>query len=231
MKRRTRTPGHDRATARVIWPSLVFVALIAGTASYLDALTVMHAAIGRSLVAFLVAILADPVILAASANIRDAHRHGAGKPKWHDGMPKWSLLSLGVAIGMTIYLNVMAAYPHDVPPWLVRAWVPVAFLLTLESLMSYTKRGRGDNRSPVAGDPPAAASLHMATPATPTREWLDSHLRTFRFAHSEREVAEVLGISRGRVATATMNAPAPEPPSPNRMPGAGVYANGSRPSG
>ena len=75
MKRRGTTAGHaDRATAhRVIWPSLAFVAVVAGTASYLDALTVMHAAIGASLVAYLVAILADPVILAAAARTTSAH--------------------------------------------------------------------------------------------------------------------------------------------------------------
>jgi Na+/H+ antiporter NhaB len=47
----------SKSTARVIWPSLAFVAVAAGLASYLDALTVMHATIGRALVAFLVAAL------------------------------------------------------------------------------------------------------------------------------------------------------------------------------
>jgi hypothetical protein len=204
----------------VIWPSLAFVAIGAGVASYLDALTVMQATIGHAVVAFIVAALADPVILATSADIRDATRRGAGRPRW-------SVLSLGVAIAMTVYLNVMAAYPHAVPPWLVRAWVPVAFLLTLESLMSYTKRGRGGPQPP----PVPAAQIHpgssVAAVAEPTREWLDEHLRVFLEELSPRELEAAIGISRGRIKAATAT-DAPAPVEDQDTP-AGAGVNGNRP--
>lgn len=204
----------------MIWPAMAIVTIGGGIASYLTTLGVVQVADGHAAVAFIVAALADPVILAASADIRDAHRRGHRRPRW-------SSLSLGVAIGMTTYLNVMAAYRGDVPPWLVRAWVPVAFLLTLESLMSYTRRGRGvASLTPAAGDDgaPAAHGHPAATVAAPTREWLDGHLRAFRATMSEREVSEVLGISRGRVSAAVTT----DPPAPGHaeVTGAGVSPNG-----
>jgi hypothetical protein len=249
------TPRRTRSTAATIWPSLAFAAVVAGTASYLAALTVTRATVSPPLVAFLVAALADPVVLASSANIKDAHRSRAR-------LPRWSMASFAVAFAMTVYLNVMAAFPHDVPPWLVRAWVPVAFLLTLESLMSYSRRGRG---GPGAHAP--AAQIHpVAAAATPTREWLDRHLRAWLADMTPRELEAAIGVSRGRIKAAMTTdvsapplapgaetqtrpggreecpppgrPPAPAPPPPGGIPsathggvtaGAGAQANGNRP--
>jgi hypothetical protein len=138
-------------TVRTIWASLVPVAVVAAVGSYINALSVVQAADRHRLVAWFVAGLADPVILGSSANIRDAYNHGSR-------LPRWSMLSVGVAIVVTLGFNVAAAGVFTIPPWLVNVWLPVAFLMVLESLMSYTKRGRAALSPIPPGGGPATPS-------------------------------------------------------------------------
>lgn len=201
-------PSRDRdrwhlppAATVTIWLTLAVVSAAAAWASYLHALAVVQAADGRTQVAFFIAGLADPAIFAASVNIIDASRHKASKPGW-------SYASIGVAIAVTLGANVMAGSPHSVPSWLVNVWPPVAFLMALESLMSFIRRGRGgdaDQPAPAAYDEPEPLE---ATADRAPREWLDDAIRTLAAAMSERETAVALGISRTRVRTVT------EPPVP-----------------
>lgn len=138
--------GQPLATGRVIRVSLAYGAGVAAVASYLQALTVVRAADGPGLVSYFVAGLADPAVFAASANILDASRKRAR-------LPRWSIVSIAVALLATLGANIFASDPAAVPPWLVRVWPPVAFLMALESLMSYTRRGRGAVASPAPGSP------------------------------------------------------------------------------
>lgn len=148
------------ASAWTIWLSLGGIALVGGTASYLRTLGVIQAVDGQSLIAWFEALLADPTIAAASVNIVDARRRGAD-------LPRFSLVSIGVAAVVTLGANVMAGNPHAVPKPLVNVWPPVAFLLAFESLMSYLRR-RHSGRSAATdshGDPcphTAAASVDEA---------------------------------------------------------------------
>ena len=143
--RRPRT----RATRVTIWLALGTVALVAAVASYLHALGVVQAADGRTIVAACVAALADPTIAAATVNITDANRQG-------DRLPRWSIVSIVVAVVVTLGMNALAGNPHEVPKWLVNVWPPVAFVLALESLMSYLRRGRGAPSLIAPGGAPAA---------------------------------------------------------------------------
>lgn len=143
-------PTDDQApppssAAWQLWSALAAIALIAAIASYLQALTVVQAADGHGPVTYFVAALADPTLFAASVNIIDSIRRG-------QGVPVLALLSIGVAAVVTVGANVEAGHPHEVPPWLVRVWPPVAFLLALESLMSWIRRTRPRHRA-ATGDP------------------------------------------------------------------------------
>jgi hypothetical protein len=188
---------RTKATRITIWFSLAAVSLIAAVASYLHALGVVQAADGRTIVAACVAALADPTIFAATVNIRDANRQG-------DDVPGWSVFSIVVAIVVTLGMNIAAGNPHEVPKWLVNVWPPVAFVLALESLMSYLRRGRGAAPSPVDGGAPAAPDHCPHGAATS----LDEAVR-LAYAH-EREcegetptytaLADRFGLGRKRVA-------------------------------
>jgi hypothetical protein len=127
---------QERSTASkwTIWVSLGGIALVGGIASYLRALGLIQAVDGKSIMAIAEAALADPTIAAASVNIVDAHRRG------HD-VPKMSIVSIAVAVVVTLGANVMSGDPHTVPKWLVNVWPPIAFMLAFESLMSYLRRG------------------------------------------------------------------------------------------
>lgn len=138
MKKAKRT----KASKRTIWLSLGGIAIVGGTASYLRALGLIEAVDGHSIMAIFEAALADPTIAAASVNIVDARKHG-------DKVPKLSIVSILVAAVVTLGANVMSGTPGDVPKWLVNVWPPVAFLLAFESLMSYLRRGQGDESADV----------------------------------------------------------------------------------
>lgn len=143
--------NRSKATSRTIWGSLGTISLIAGVASYLGTLAVVQAARGHTILSYFEAALADPTIAAASVNIVDAHHQGAK-------VPKVSILSITVAVVVTLGANVMSTNPYMVPKWLVNVWSPVAFLMAFESLMSYLRRGRAVPPSPGAPLPGATES-------------------------------------------------------------------------
>ena len=167
-----------------IWLSMAYVAVVGAGASYIQALTVVQATDGRGAVSYFVAGLADPTIFAASANLYDAYRKG-------ERLPRWSMLSIAVALVVTGGANGMAGHPSVVPAWLVRAWPPVAFLMALESLMSYVRRGRGV----LAPEGVPAAPGHPEPVAT------EEALALLLASDSQRKLAEALGVPRSRVET------------------------------
>jgi hypothetical protein len=179
-----------RAARWTIWLSLAAVSLTAAVASYLHALTVVQAADGRTAVAWFIAALADPAIFAASVNIIDASRRG-------DGQPWWSWVAIAVAVAVTLGMNVAAGSPRDIPSWCVNVWPPVAFLLALESLMSYVRRGRGG--AGVEASPAVPATpRHLEPPEPPTT---DAALALLLATGSRRGLAEALGVPKSRVDT------------------------------
>lgn len=169
-------------TRRAIWLSLAYVAVVGVAASYLQALTVVQSADGRGLVSYFVAGLADPTVFAASVNIADSLRRGQG---W----PRWSVLSIAVALIVTGAANVMAGDPHAVPAWLVRLWPPVAFVMALESLMSYLRRGRDKGEV-------NALTANREPDEPPTAE---EALRVLLATDSHRGLAAYLGLPKSRV--------------------------------
>lgn len=188
------SPAISRRTAAwwMIVPALALVAPVAAIGSYLQALTVVQAADGQHLVSYFVAGLADPQIFAASANIYDGYRRST-RP------PVWSWVSLGVGLLVTIGMNVAASDPHLVPPWLVRVWPPVALALSLESLLSYMRRGqpvRRDNADGRAGGCPHDVAMSADDAIRIAYE----HGRDCLGKASYREIGRQFGVHHSRVA-------------------------------
>jgi hypothetical protein len=211
---RDRGRGHQASA----WLPLAAVAAGGAFASYVHSLAVCRAAEHPGPVAFVVAGLADPTLYAASRNIVTAARRG-------EPLPRWSVASAVVASVVTLGMNVFSSDPRAVPPWLVNAWVVVAVLMAIESLTTFTRRGRGADgvRVPAAQSQPEATPQPPEPPAAePTREWLDGHLQGWLKEMSPRELEVALGISRGRITAAT----AIDPPAPV-CPPAGAGANGN----
>lgn len=176
------------------WPlalPLAAIALGGGIGSYFQWLIVVQAADGHGTYPYFVASLADMTLWAASYNAIDSITHGDKWKQW----PWLSVFSFAVALTATIYANIMSEHPLLVPSWEVRVWPAVAFLMAMESLMSFIRRERRR----------AAESAWRETEATGSqtpREWLDAQLRTFAEARSDRAAAEEFGVSRTRVAAA-----------------------------
>jgi hypothetical protein len=186
------------------WASLALVTGIAGVASYFHALDVVQAADGRGPVSFFIPFLADFVIASAAANMLDASRGG-------DGRPRWSIAAAGAGIAMTLYMNWKAGNPGSVPSWLVNVWPPVAFGLTLESLVGLARRS-GPVREPRNADP---------VPAGETPD-LEDDLRLLIGRHSVRQVHLLTRAPRNRLYALAKPAQAVSPD---------VSANGAGPDG
>ena len=108
--------------------SLAALAAITGIVSYLHALTVVYLTGSAGLVAYLIPFVADLMIVTASLAILDAIRHRAPKPPL-------AMISLGAGIGSTLAMNIVAGLHTSAGGALVAALPPVAFVLSLETLM------------------------------------------------------------------------------------------------
>jgi uncharacterized protein DUF2637 len=113
--------------------SLTALATITGVVSYLHALSVVHMTGSAGVV---IPFVADFMILTASLALLDAIRHHARKPRL-------AMVSLTVGIGSTVAFNVVAGLVHGAGGALVASLPPVAFVLSLETLMGIVRLARG----------------------------------------------------------------------------------------
>ncbi|MGH3189453.1 MAG: DUF2637 domain-containing protein [Streptosporangiaceae bacterium] len=121
--------------------SLAALAAITGIVSYLHALTVVYLTGSSGLVAYLIPFVADLMIVTASLAILDAIRHRAPKPPL-------AMVSLVTGIGSTLAMNIVAGLHISAGGALVAALPPVAFVLSLETLMGIVRLARaGDGAS------------------------------------------------------------------------------------
>lgn len=175
--------------------SLAALAAITGIVSYLHALTVVHLTGSAGLVAYLIPFVADLMIVTASLAILDAIRHRAPKPPL-------AMVSLVTGIGSTLAMNIVAGLHISAGGALVAALPPVAFVLSLETLMGIVRLARaGDGTSHLtatggqcphqvamsAEDAIVAAYLHA-------RDCLGEPV-------SQRQLSATFGVPRPKVAT------------------------------
>jgi hypothetical protein len=117
--------------------SLAALAVITGIVSYLHALTVAHMTGSTGPVAYLIPLVADLMILTSSLALLDAIRNRAPRK------PRLAMVSLAVGIGATVAMNVTAGQVYGAGGALVASLPPVAFVLSLETLMGIVRLARG----------------------------------------------------------------------------------------
>jgi hypothetical protein len=214
MKHRDTQPGSDSARPRTTKARLVLAAatlgvlsLITGIISYEHALDVVRAVGNTGLVAYLVPLVPDLTIVAASQVLFEASAAAVKRP-----LIAW--VALFVGIGWTIAMNVAAGWGHGDGAATIAGLVPVSFVLTFEALQLLFRRGRdSDFTRPVpaahnAWEPPGNQE------GREPREHLDGWIRDLMAGMTEREASDALGISRTRIRSAI---PAPEPAEPETV--------------
>ena len=185
--------------------SLAALAAITGIVSYLHALTVVHLTGSAGVVAYLIPFVADLMIVTASLAILDAIRHHAPKPPL-------AMVSLVTGIGSTLAMNIVAGLHTSAGGALVAALPPVAFVLSLETLMGIVRLARaGDGASHLTatgGQCPHQVAMSaedaVATAYLHARDCLGEPV-------SQRQLSATFGVPRPKAATlvATLNGTRP----------------------
>ena len=129
------------------------LALITGTVSYLHALWVVRAVGNAGAVAFLCPAVPDLMIVTSSVTLLEAVRQGARRP-WQ------AMLALGVGASATVVMNVAAGWHDGWGGSLVAGLIPVAFILTFETLLVLFRIWRD---APLTTDSAAACGHKVAT--------------------------------------------------------------------
>lgn len=203
---------HPPATrSRRFLAALTLAALsaITGIVSYEHGLEVVRLAGNTGLVAFLVPLVPDLMIVTSSLTLLEASAVKAPRP----GM---AMVALVAGIGWTVAMNVAAGWRHGTGGALIAAGVPLAFVVTFESLLWLYRRGRGG-----AMEDPAPATHGQPPPLT-----LDAVIEAAGPHLSKRQIAAAFEVSRARVDKVL-------PPAPNvagaagSPPAASATLNGS----
>jgi hypothetical protein len=158
---------------------------ITGVISYNHGLTVARETGNTGMVAYLVPLVPDLMIAMSSLVLFVASTTQVPRPK-----PAMAALVAG--IGWTVAQNVAAGWHQGAGGRTLDAGIPLAFVLTFESLLWLFRRGRGGaSQAPVP-----AASSHDQPVQPPTAE---AALAALLAADSERRLAEFLRVDRNRV--------------------------------
>jgi Protein of unknown function (DUF2637) len=186
--------------------SLAVLAVITGIVSYLHALTVVHLTGSTGLVAYLIPFVADLMIITASLALLDAIGHQAPKPPL-------AMLSLVVGIGSTLAMNIVAGLHTSAGGALVAALPPVAFVLSLETLMGIIRLARGPGAAAGLDDDDTCPHT-VASTAEEAAVQAYFHTRDCLLEPvSQRQFAASFGLSRTRMAdlAASINGSGPVP--------------------
>lgn len=154
---------------------------ITGVVSWLHAYAVVREVGNTGTVAYLVPFVPDLMIVTSSVTLLEAARTGMRRP-W------MAMLSLAVGAGVTVVLNVAAGWRQGPGSCLLNGLIPVAFVLTFETLIGLLRRPAGTTggqREP--DDEPAEP------PST------DEALALLLATGSRRALAEALGVPKSRV--------------------------------
>lgn len=175
--------------------SLAALAAITGIVSYLHALAVVYLTGSAGLVAYLIPFVADLMIVTASLAILDAIRHHAPKPPL-------AMVSLVAGIGSTLAMNIVAGLHVSAGGALVAALPPVAFVLSLETLMGIVRLARADDGAShltaTGGQCPHQVAMSaedaVVTAYLHARDCLGEPV-------SQRQLSATFGVPRPKVAT------------------------------
>lgn len=124
-------------TSRRVIAVVTLLALsgITGAVSYLHGLDVVRSVGNAGVIAFLIPVIPDLMIIAASMSLLEASANGLRRSPA-------AIAALVVGIGWTIAANVVAGTYGGVGGALIAGGVPVGFLLTLETLLWLVRHSR-----------------------------------------------------------------------------------------
>jgi hypothetical protein len=208
------TESHPPATrSRRLLAGLFLAALsgITGIVSYNHGLAVVRGVGNSGLVAYLVPLVPDLMIVTSSLTLIEASALKVARPLM-------AMAALVAGIGWTVAMNVAAGIPAGTGSALINAGVPLAFVLTFESLLWLFRRGRGGPFPEDMGTAPVTSSQDQPPEPLGTME----ALRALLESASQRQLVEALGVSKYRVeAWSAMVRQAPEPPAGGAQDGRG----------
>jgi hypothetical protein len=175
-------PSATQCKRAAVWLLVAALAGITGVVSYLHALYIVQLVHNTAPVAYLIPFVPDLMIVTSSVTLIEAKR-------LDDSRPWQATLSLAVGVVVTIVMNVAAGVHDGRGAMLVNGLIPVAFILSLESLIVLLGKWRN---APLSEDP--AATCGHKLPVT-----LDEALQAAYPALSKRQLAEAFEVSRARV--------------------------------
>lgn len=159
------------------------ISAITGIVSYDHGLTVARWTGSTGLVAYLVPLVPDLMIAMSSVTLIEASAARVARPLT-------AMLALVAGIGWTVAQNVAAGWRNGAGGAVIAAGIPLALVVTFESLLWLLRRRRmpaalpaDDHREP---DEPLSA---------------EAALRALVDSTSERALAELLDVPRSRVQT------------------------------
>ncbi len=176
---RETSPARRRMAGGV----LAALSAITGVISYEHGLEVVRLVGNTGLVAYLVPLVPDLMIVSASLTLLEASA-AAGMRR-----PPMAMAALVAGIGWTVAMNVAAGWRNGPGGALVAGGIPLAFVLTLESLLWLFRRGRDG-----AGSFAVPAACDHRPPLS-----LDEVIRAAAPVLSKRQIASAFEVSRARV--------------------------------
>lgn len=175
----------SRSRRHVAGWGLAALSAITGVISYNDGLDVVRQVGIAGRVAYLIPLVPDLMIVTSSMTLIEAARSRQRRPFL-------AMLALAAGIGWTVAMNAAAGWHHGPGGVLLLGAVPVAFVLTFETLTGLVRRGRGGaSVSPV----PAAPGQPEPAPLLS----LDDAIAAAGPHMSKRQIAAAFEISRARV--------------------------------
>lgn len=172
-------------TARSQWlvPGIALAAAlsaITGIVSYKHGLDVARSTGNAGLVAYLIPLVPDLMIAMSSVTLIEASRRRSRPPT--------AMVALAAGIGWTVAQNIAGGWHGGTGGRLIAAGIPLALVATFESLLWLIRHARTAIPEPPAshGQPPAPMSAEAA-------------LAALVRSASERQLAELLDVSRSRV--------------------------------
>ena len=171
------------ATLRRLTGGCVLLALsaITGVISYEHGLVVARETRNAGLVSYLLPLVPDLMIIGSSITLLEA------SGPWLKRPPA-AMAALAAGIGWTVAQNIFGAWDGGAGGRLVGAGIPVAFLLTFESLLWMWRRSRS------APAETTGSQLQPDVPLTAPQAWA-----ALTASMSQRRLAELLDVPRSRV--------------------------------
>jgi hypothetical protein len=179
-------PGSGQpGTARSQWlvPGIALAAAlsaITGIVSYKHGLDVARSTGNAGLVAYLIPLVPDLMIAMSSVTLIEASRRRSRPPT--------AMVALAAGVGWTVAQNIAGGWHGGPGGRLIAAGIPLALVATFESLLWLIRHAR------TAVPEPLASHLQPAPPLS-----AEAALAALVQSASERQLAELLDVSRSRV--------------------------------